>query len=87
MPRQGDNQLRSDEIEIAVLNALYWDLAVPRLRVKVEVENRWVTISGVVEPHYQRTCAEVDARGVPGVAGVTNRIRLAPPQTGLARAK
>jgi osmotically-inducible protein OsmY len=69
---------QSDDVEIAVLNALYWDLAVPHLRLKVEVENRWVTISGTVGRTYQRTCAEADARGVPGVAGVTNQIRLAP---------
>ena len=59
---------------------LYWDLAVPRLTVKVEVENRWVTISGMVDRPYERECAESDARGVPGVVGVTNEIRLAPAQ-------
>jgi osmotically-inducible protein OsmY len=67
-----------DDVENAVLNALYWDLAVPHLRLKVEVENRWVTISGTVGRPYQRTCAEADARAVPGVAGVINQIRLAP---------
>jgi len=35
---------QSDDLQTRVLNALYWDLAVPRLRVKVEVVNRWVTI-------------------------------------------
>jgi hypothetical protein len=53
---------QGDDVQTGVLNALYWDLAVPRLRVKVEVENRWVTISGMVERPYQRTCAESDAR-------------------------
>lgn len=69
---------QSDDVEARVLNALYWDLAVPRFRVKVEVVNRWVTISGMVDRPYQRTCAESDARGVPGVEGVTNHVRLAP---------
>ena len=36
---------RSEEVQTKVLNALYWDLAVPPHRVKVEVENGWVTIS------------------------------------------
>ena len=30
---------QSDDIKTEVLNALYWDLAVPRHRVKVGVEN------------------------------------------------
>jgi osmotically-inducible protein OsmY len=73
---------QSEEVQTKVLNALYWDLAVPPHRVKVEVENGWVTISGTVDRYYQRTCAESDARGVPGVLGVNNHIRLAPAQAG-----
>ena len=71
---------QSADVQTMVLNALHWDLAVPRHRLKVEVENGWVTMSGVVDRPYQRTCAESDARLVPGVAGVTNQIRLAPAQ-------
>jgi osmotically-inducible protein OsmY len=47
---------------------------------KVEVENGWVTMSGMVDRPYQRTCAESDARRVPGVIGVNNHIRLEPAQ-------
>jgi osmotically-inducible protein OsmY len=71
---------QSADVETMVLNALHWDLAVPRHRLKVEVENGWVTMSGMVDRPYQRACAESDARRVPGVAGVTNQIRLAPAQ-------
>jgi osmotically-inducible protein OsmY len=60
-----------------VLNALHWDLAVPRDRLKVEVENGWVTMSGQVDRPYQRSCAEFDARNVPGVLGVINHINIA----------
>ncbi len=67
----------SDDVEMRVLNALHWDLAVPRDRLKVDVEHGWVTMSGIVDLPYQRACAEFDARKVPGVVGVTNRIRLA----------
>ena len=69
-----------DDVQALVLNALYWDLAVPPHRVRIEVENGWVTMSGMVDRPYQRACAESDARRVPGVAGVTNQIRLAPAQ-------
>ncbi len=67
-----------DDVLTEVLNALYWDLAVPQHRVRVEVINGWVTLSGVVDRPYQRNCAESDARRVPGVVGVANQIRLAP---------
>ena len=73
-------QSQSDDVRARVLNALYWDLAVPRHRLNVDVENGWVTVSGMVDRPYQRTCAESDARSVPGVVGVTNQIRLAQAQ-------
>jgi osmotically-inducible protein OsmY len=69
---------QSDKVRIGVMNALHWDLAIPRDRLKVEVKNGWVTMSGLVDRPYQAQCAESDARGVPGVLGVINHIRLAP---------
>ena len=70
-------QTLSDDVRLRVLNALHWDLAVPRHRLRVEFENGWVTMSGQVDLPYQRSCAEFDARSVPGVVGVINHIRLA----------
>ena len=69
-------RLQSEDVRLSVLNALHWDLAVPRDRLNVDVENGWVTVSGMVDLPYQKTCAESDARSVPGVVGVTNLIRL-----------
>jgi len=65
---------QTDDVRTRVLNALHWDLAIPRNRLKVEVDNGWVTMSGMVDRPYQRACA--DARGVRGVIGVTNQIQL-----------
>jgi osmotically-inducible protein OsmY len=73
-------RLQSEDVRMRVLNALYWDLAVPRDRLNVDVENGWVTVSGLVDLPYQRSCAESDAKSVPGVVGVTNRIRMADTQ-------
>ncbi len=73
-------RLLSDDMRLRVLNALHWDLAIPRDRLDVDVENGWVTVSGTVDLPYQRNCAESDARNVPGVVGVTNLIRLADSQ-------
>jgi osmotically-inducible protein OsmY len=72
--------LQSEDVRMRVLNAIHWDLAVPRDRLNVGVENGWVTVSGMVDLAYQRSCAESDAKSVPGVVGVTNLIRLADAQ-------
>ena len=69
---------QSDDVRMRVLNALHWDLAVPRNRLAIEVDDGRVTLSGIVDQPYQRSCAESDARNVPGVVGVINQIRLAP---------
>ncbi len=70
-------QFESQEMRARVLNALYWDLAVPRDRLNIDVEDGWVTVSGMVDLPYQRSCAESDAKSVSGVTWVTNLIRLA----------
>jgi len=70
-------RLMSEDLRLRVLNALHWDLAIPRDRLNVDVENGWVTVSGLVDLPYQRACAESDAKSVAGVVGVTNLIRLA----------
>jgi osmotically-inducible protein OsmY len=69
-------QSHGEDVRMRVLNALHWDLAVPRHRVEVEVDNGWVRMSGRVDLPYQRACAEADAKNVPGVIGVINEIRL-----------
>jgi len=56
------SDLRAD-----VANALYWDLAIPRYRVTAEVDHGLVTLQGVVERAYQRSCAEAIVHRVPGV--------------------
>ena len=61
-----------------VLNALYFDLAVPRDRVSAKCDKGWVTLSGEVDRPYQKTCAEADVLRVSGVAGVTNNISVCP---------
>ena len=72
-------QPHSDDVRMRVLNALHWDYALPRNRLNVDVKDGWVTMSGRVDLPYQRSCAESDARKVPGVVGVINQIELAPP--------
>ena len=55
-------QSHSGDVRTRVLNALHWDLAVPRNRLKVDIEDGRVTLSGMVDLPYQRNCAECDAK-------------------------
>jgi len=63
-----------EQIKLAVMTALHWDLAVPRDRVHVSVDRGWVTLSGHVAREYERSSAEADARMTRGVTGVTSAI-------------
>ncbi len=69
---------RVDDIETGVMNALFWDAAVPTERVSAKCEKGWVTLTGEVERPYQRSSAEADARKIRGVIGVTNEIKVSP---------
>ena len=64
------------DLRAEVTNALYWDLAIPRYRVSVEVDRGVVTLKGAVERAYQRSCAEAIVRRVPGVIDVSNEIAV-----------
>ncbi len=67
---------RIDDIAASVLNALYWDLAVPPDRVSARCEKGWVTLTGEVDRPYQKSSAEADVRKISGVIGVTNEIKV-----------
>ena len=69
---------RVDDIHTGVMNALFWDAAVPTDRINAKCEKGWVTLTGEVERPYQRSSAEADARKIRGVMGVTNEIRVSP---------
>ena len=63
-----------EEIRLAVITALHWDLAVPRHCIEVAVKDGWVTLKGQVRRSYEKSCSEADALAIPGVVGVTNDI-------------
>jgi osmotically-inducible protein OsmY len=42
-----------DQIAEAVLDRLAWDVSVPKDRIKVKVENGWITLTGDVDWHFQ----------------------------------
>ncbi len=70
---------RSDEdIARAAANALKWNVSVPDDRVKVKVQDGWVTLNGDVDWQYQKTAAEDTVCCLLGVTGVTNLITVKP---------
>jgi osmotically-inducible protein OsmY len=66
------------DIASAAENALSWDVTVPNDRVKVMVEDGWVTLEGNVDWQYQRENAGDDVQNLAGVRGVSNKISLKP---------
>jgi osmotically-inducible protein OsmY len=70
---------RSDsEIAQAAISALGWNALVPGDRVKVEVEDGWVTLTGELDWSYQSASAVQSVRSLTGVRGLTNKIGVKP---------
>jgi osmotically-inducible protein OsmY len=65
-----------EEIAMRARTSLGWAALVPSGQVDVRVANRWVTLSGQLEWHFQRATAETIVRDLAGVAGVSNEITL-----------
>ncbi|HJR63752.1 MAG TPA: BON domain-containing protein [Gemmatimonadaceae bacterium] len=64
------------EIAHAAVNVLKWDSEVPDDKIKMKVENGWITLEGSVDWYYQKTAAERAVRYLTGVKGVTNLINV-----------
>jgi osmotically-inducible protein OsmY len=77
-PPYADQEDAGPDMYARVANALYWHLAIPRNRIDVSVEGDLVTLRGVVERAYEKSCAAALAQSVPGVAGVRNEIVVRP---------
>jgi len=66
------------EIALAAVNALSWQVSVPEGAIKVRVEDGWLTLDGEVELNFQRNAANDAIRRLIGVLGVNNLIVLKP---------
>jgi len=70
---------RSDgDIKRAVENAITWNSAIDENKIKVTVEDGWVTLEGNVSWDYQRSKARLLAEDIIGVIGVTNLVKVMP---------
>ena len=65
-----------EEIAMRARASLSWAALVPSGQVQVTVQNRWITLSGQLDWHFQRVAAESVVRNLAGVAGVSNEITL-----------
>ena len=66
------------DIATAALNALKDRVDVPDEKIKVAIEDGWITLEGNLDWYYQKRAAEFAVKYLTGVKGVTNNIKLKP---------
>lgn len=66
------------DIADAAVNSIKWNTTIPDDKVKVKVENGWVTLEGEVEWEYQKESAESAVEKIKGVKGIYNHITVKP---------
>lgn len=71
------NHKDDTEIAEAVVNALRWNSAVQEDKIKVKVENGWVTLEGQIDWPFQREAAKTAVESLLSVKGITNLITIA----------
>jgi osmotically-inducible protein OsmY len=65
------------DIADAAAHALQWNISLSHAQIEPSIKSGWVTLGGKVRWDYQRIAAENAIRGLVGVRGVTNGIRVA----------
>ncbi|HEU4556170.1 MAG TPA: BON domain-containing protein [Chitinophaga sp.] len=73
-----DNKRTDSDIAAAALNALRWNTFVPDDRVKLAIEEGWVTLEGELEWQYQKESAANAIKDLIGVRGISNLIKVRP---------
>ena len=73
-----ENWAKKDDSEIAseIVRAFKWNWQVPSDKVKVRVENGWVTLEGELEWNYQKESAKNAIKNLIGVVSVSNNITI-----------
>ena len=73
------SQRTDTEIAHAALNALKWNIEVPDTRIKVRVEDGWITLEGDVDWQYQKSAAQDAVHYLIGVKGTRNNVVVRQP--------
>jgi osmotically-inducible protein OsmY len=74
----GQKGTADDEIAKRAVNAITWNVSIPRDKVQVKVQGGWITLTGKLEWQYQKNAAAEAVRGLAGVVGVANQIEITP---------
>jgi osmotically-inducible protein OsmY len=74
----GPHVATSTGLAQAVANVLAWNSAVSPERIRVRVENAWITLEGTVDWQYQKDAAARVVAELTGVKGVDNLISVNP---------
>ncbi|MEO8771133.1 MAG: BON domain-containing protein [Ferruginibacter sp.] len=64
------------DISNEIMNAWNWNWKIPETRIKVLVENGYVTLEGEVLWDYERSAAEKSVENLTGVKGISNNITI-----------
>ncbi len=64
------------DIAKEIISALKWNFEVPNDKIKVKVENGWVTLDGELPWNFQRDAAKNAVSKLNGVKGVSNNIKI-----------
>jgi osmotically-inducible protein OsmY len=67
-----------DDVAKRALQALAWDVFIPRDKVKINVTKGVITLTGDLDWQYQKESAESVVRRLGGVTGVFNEIKIKP---------
>lgn len=66
----------NSEIAQEIVTALKWNWCVSNDKIKVTVENGWITLDGELKYNYQRDAAKESVKDLLGVTGVSNNITI-----------
>lgn len=72
------SQAKTADPEIAkrIADIFDWSAMIPNNKIAVKVEHGWVTLTGMVDGHFQRKSAVDFASRISGVKGVSNQITV-----------
>lgn len=73
-----DDNSNDTEIATAIIDAFRWNTLVPAPKIKIKVENSWVTLEGEVEWQYQKNAAYNAINFLRGIKGISNMIIVRP---------
>jgi len=71
-----ERQKNDTDIAIDVINALHHNWSVPDEKIKVTVDNGWVTLEGILKWEFEREAAQNAIKYLQGIRGVTNKLKL-----------